>query len=393
MKSSSFIMYRESFQLSIRTKELSCMWRSSYFGLVFAFLTLSLPAFAVNPTPFGGVIDNHSGDWRLVADLSDEFNGSLIDRRKWNIDPEDFGVWSWEPENVTQENGSLRLTIDQKTHHRGGKELYYVSGMAKNEKTITYGYFEARVKGCSRYPGACPAFWLYSRGPDNRYLARDGETVAYSEIDIIELQQCEYDFKSKKHYPVTRIDCNLHTTLIRNGKRQWLRPHSNPDMCKTTFDAPWDPREDYHVYAVLNTPDEIVWFIDGKEIGRKPNLYWHLPMHLTLSLGLRYPFVKYQDGKMISVPEAKTDEGFPTSMEVDYVRVWQRPEDAKPRAATDWTLAEYVAREKRKWEQNGWSWNQNKVETNFREIDTNKDGLASGKERQVWFMKKAEESK
>ena len=91
---------------------------------------------------------------------------------------------------------------------------------------------------------------------------------------------------------------------------------------------------------------------------------------------------------MVSVPEAKTDEGFPTSMAVDYVRVWQRPEDAKLRAATDWTLAEYIASEKLKWDQNGWTWNQTKVESNFHEIDTNNDGLASGKERQEWFAKK-----
>ncbi len=314
---------------------------------VVVLLTWSAPSLAAGPAPFGGVIEVRSDNWQFVTGQSDEFSGSIVDQRKWNIDPEDFGVWSWEPENVNQENGSLHLTIRQKTHNRGGQELDYVSGMAKNEKTITYGYFEAKIKGCSRYPGACPAFWLYSRGPNNRYTARDGETVAYSEIDIIELQQSEYDFETKKHFPVTHIDCNLHATLIRNGKRHWLRPHSNPEMCKTAYDAPWDPRDDFHVYAVLNTPEEIVWYIDGKEVGRKPNLYWHLPMHLTLSLGLRHPFVKYQDGRMVAVPEAKTGEGFPTSMEVDYVRVWQHQEDTKPRVVTDWTLAEYVSNGRR----------------------------------------------
>lgn len=348
---------------------------------------------AALPGPVGNVFTEHPGDWRLVPSHSDEFNAAAVDTSKWNIDPEDWGVWSWEPENVTQEHGSLHLTIDQNTHTRGKQELYYVSGMAKNERTITYGYFEARVKGCSRYPGACPAFWLYSRGPTNRFQARDGETVSYSEIDIVELQQSEWDFESKQHFPVTHMDCNLHAVLQRDGQDHWVRPHSDPEMCKTAYDASWDPREDYHVYAVLNTREEIVWYIDGKEVGRKPNLYWHLPMHLTLSLGLRHPFVKYQDGKMVSVPEAKTDEGFPTSMAVDYVRVWQRPEDAKLSTATDWTLSEYVARERVKWEQNGWPWNQDRVETNFHEIDTNNDGLASGKERQEWFQKKGEESK
>lgn len=46
-----------------------------------------------------------------------------------------------------------------------------------------------------------------------------------------------------------------------------------------------------------------------------------------------------------------------------------------------------------KWKKNNWPWNQDKVELNFAEIDTNKDGIASGSERQVWYAKKAAESK
>ena len=342
--------------------------------------------------PFGDVLKESPGDWQLVVSHSDEFDGDAIDRNKWNIDPEDWGVWSWEPDNVRQEDGKLHLQILPKTHKRSDQELYYVSGMAKNDQTITYGYFEARVKGCSRYPGACPAFWLYSRGLLNRYQARDSETVSYTEIDIIELQQSEYDFETKQHFPVNHIDCNLHAVLLRDGKQHWVRPHSDPEMCKTSYDAPWDPRDDFHIYAVLNTPEEIVWYIDGQKVGRKPNLYWHLPMHVTLSLGLRYPFSAYKNNVMVPVPEQTTAEGFPTTMSVDFVRVWQRPSDAATTtttASTDWTRAEYIAREKVNWEQNGWTWDQNKVESNFREIDANKDGVASGKERQDWYAKKS----
>lgn len=259
--------------------------------------------------------------------------------------------------------------------------------MARNDKTITYGYFEARIKGCSRYPGACPSFWLYSIGPQNRYQASDGETVAYSEIDIVELQQCEFDFETKKHFPVTRIDCNLHTVLMKDGNRIWSRPNNNPELCKTHFDAPWDPREEYHVYAVKNTREEIVWYIDGKEVGRKPNLYWHLPMHITLSLGLRYPFVTYANDQMAPVPNETTADGFPTHMSVDYVRVWRLNNTP---ASTDWSKDEYMASEKVIWEKNGWTWNAAKVESNFADIDTNNDGIASGMERQAWYAKKKE---
>lgn len=359
---------------------------------LFAVVVLlhAVPVAAADLVPFGD-IPAAAADWKLVAALSDEFDGDKVDRMKWNIDTKDFGPWSWEPGNVAQRDGSLHLSMVRKDHQRRKQKLYYTSGMARNDRTITYGYFEARIKGCSRYPGACPSFWLYSIGPQNRFRARDGETVAYSEIDIVELQQSEFDFETKKHFPVTRIDCNLHTTLIQGGRRVWARPHNRLDLCRNHVDSPWDPREGYHVYAMRNSRDWIVWYIDGREVAKKPNLYWHLPMHVTLSLGLRYPFVAYKDGLRLTVAEESTTEGFPTTMSVDYVRVWQSPNDAMTPAsssAIDWSLAEFIAKEKVNWAKNGWTWNQDRVETNFKEIDTNSDGIASGKERQAWYAKK-----
>ena len=349
----------------------------------------SLSAFADDPVPTGDV-GVAAKELSFVADQSDEFNADQIDLDRWNIDSKDFGPWSWEPGNVMQKDGSMHLRMVQKDHQRRGEQLHYTSGMARIDKTITYGYFEARIKGCSRYPGACPSFWLYSIGPQNRYQASDGETVAYSEIDVVELQQSEYDFETKKHFPVTRVDCNLHTVLMKDGKRVWSRPNNQPELCKTHYDAPWDPREDYHVYAVKNTKAEIVWYIDGKEVGRKPNLYWHLPMHVTLSMGLRYPFVAYKDGQMTAVADKTTEEGFPTQMSVDYVRVWRLNSESEARlsASVDWPKGLFIAKEKANWEKNGWDWNQAKVESNFVEIDINQDDVASGKERQDWYTKK-----
>lgn len=350
---------------------------------------------AKEPRPFGEVLRDRPEKWKFVAAFSDEFEGPNIDLQKWNIDTEDWGAWSWEPENAFQRDGSLHLQMVQETHKRGMNALEYKSGIARSHGTLTYGYFEARVRGCSRYPGACPAFWLHSKGQGHRYDAEDGETVVYSEIDVVELQQCEWNPKTRKHFEVNHIDCNLHAVLLKNGRREWVRPHQYPGMCKNEYDAAWDPREDYHVYAMENTEKWVIWYIDGKEIARKPNLYWHLPMHVTLSLGLRYPFVAYKNDAMVPVPEKTTAEGFPTSMSVDYVRVWRNcqarleKQPSKKETATDMTKEEFVSMEKAKWAANGWAWNHAKVESNFDEIDTNQDGIASGQERQLWYATKA----
>ncbi|VGO21836.1 hypothetical protein [Pontiella sulfatireligans] len=63
----------------------------------------------------------------------------------------------------------------------------------------------------------------------------------------------------------------------------------------------------------------------------------------------------------------------------------------KTPVAKDMTKEQFVAMEKAKWAEKGWRWNQVKVESNFDEMDVNKDGLASGKERKDWFAKKKAE--
>ena len=124
------------------------------------------------------------------------------------------------------------------------------------------------------------------------------------------------------------MDCNLHVAVVENGEvlRKW--PGVYPESLKTQYEAPFDPRDEFHTYGALIAPDKIEFYVDGKKIAEKENTYWHYPMHLTLSLGLRYPHVTYQncpDGLWrCPVPESATREGFPASMEVDWIRSYRK---------------------------------------------------------------------
>ena len=62
-------------------------------------------------------------------------------------------------------------------------------------------------------------------------------------------------------------------------------------------------------------------------------------------------------------------------------------------AATDWTKQEYIEAERKKWTKNGWRWNIERVEANFRDMDVNRDGLVSKKERQAWYAKRSAQLK
>ena len=266
-----------------------------------------------------------SGKWELIEEFSDEFSGKAVDDAKWDRQLAPWGERAWRSENVYQKAGGLRIRAKYQPHEKKGKKYFYTMGILRSRKQTTYGYFEARVKGCSKFRGMCPGFWLFSSGKHRQEA--NGETVCYSEIDIFEIQQGLWSKDLYGEAPVNRIDCNLHLRLLKDGKEKWFRPNGNPEMCESHWDAPWDPRDDYHVYAVENSKEWIVWYIDGKEVARKKNLYWHLPMRLTLTMEARPPLIRWAgvDGREPD-PENCTPDGFPTEMEVDYVRSWVRDE-------------------------------------------------------------------
>ena len=259
--------------------------------------------------------------WNFKSEYSDEFNTETVDTDKWDIDVNDWGTWSWEPDNVYVKNNALTIRMRQQERTRKvlGKDekFYFTSGIAQIKKEITYGYFEARIKACAKGQGTCPAFWLYSVGQP---LPTEEDGVQYSEIDIIEIFQKPNQLKT--------LEMNLHTRILENGILTWKRPgQGNAELCQNTWVAPWDPRDEYHTYGVMNRIDSIFWYVDGIERGRKKNYYWHLPMHLTVSMGLRTPYEKYIQGvrTVMEYPERISVPGFPTEMYCDYVRVWEAP--------------------------------------------------------------------
>jgi beta-glucanase (GH16 family) len=293
------------------------------FQLTAACAVLGCPVAGLGATDPVRPLRPDPAGWTLAPEFSDEFDGPAVDKTKWYTAMAPWGDRAWTPDNVIQEGGLLRIRATYEPHVQRGKEYFYKLGILQSLKKTTYGYFEARIKGCGRFPGLCPGFWLYSNGGD-----RDPKypKVTYCEIDIVEMLQADYIPDLGRRTGATHIDCNLHCRIIDEaGQEVWRRPNNLPEVCRHYWNAPWDPREDFHVYACENTPEEIIWYIDGRQVARERNLYWHLPMSVTLTLELRPPFIQWVgvDGRE-PVPEATTAEGFPTHMVVDYVRVWRR---------------------------------------------------------------------
>lgn len=281
--------------------------------------------------------DLNPSDWILDTKLSDQFNSAEVLSSKWNHDPADFGPWSWEPDNVIHEEGILKLRMRYEEHSERSMDMFYKSGMIRSLDTLTYGYVEAKIKGIQTYPAASPAFWLYSIGNELTswgYRKNEEGSTHYAEVDVVEMLQGEWDPNAAAgnpwddRFPPEHMDHNLHTIVYENGAQVSKRPGSHPTLTKNTYVASSDPRDDFHTYGALIMPDKITWYVDGVQIAQKDNLHWHVPMHVTLSLGLRYPHVTYNNCPnnlwRCPVPSAATEDGFPTNMEVDWVRCYRK---------------------------------------------------------------------
>lgn len=278
----------------------------------------------------------------LGAQTDDFENG--FNNSKWQNAPASLnvGAWTFDSDNAYVENGRLKIATTQETHTRsfqdscwdgvaGGpsqtvqRQLFYKSGAVRSVVESTYGFYEASIKGVNIFPGLSPAFWLYSDG--HPFPRVQGEQyVDYSEIDIVELQQA--DWRSPTDFDeVNDMDHNLHARVEENGKIVWKRPKPNPEAQLLHYEAPFDPSKGFHTYAVDNRPDKIIWYVDGVKIGEKENKWWHRPMHLIFSQGLRRHLIKYNSAcqRADPNPDNVIKEGFPedATMQVEYVKTWE----------------------------------------------------------------------
>ncbi len=277
--------------------------------------------------PLYGVTPYNSSEIFTLDDFcSSEFESGLDND---NLYPNTGrqGVWTLNPDNVAVEGGMLLLTAKYEPKEYESKEYYFSSGMVRTKGVTTYGYFEARLKGADLWPGVCPAFWLTTEGNFSNAEAIAGKaenTITYSEIDVIEIQQVARD----KHI----MACNLHTAAVMRKNdgtyySQSLSAGRIPKIGKNEFPVEWEAEDDFHIYACENRPDSTIFYIDNERVAARPNYYWHLPMCMKVSVGIRTPFEVYRDGGRFAVPtteEQATEAGFPTTMEVDYIRSYSR---------------------------------------------------------------------
>lgn len=227
--------------------------------------------------------------------FEDQFDGNGIDNSVWQVTNNDNGVNNEEqfyhPNQVSVSGGDLSLIAERDPNWTYGKN--YNSGQVRTWQEWSHGRFEARAK-LPNGQGMWPAIWL---------LPRNSPWPAGGEIDIMEARGDQpYTMSSALHWGWD------------NNSRQYR---------SETYESGANFQQGYHDYAVEWEVGVVRFYVDGVN---------HMTLYepdvgipetpksiiLNLAVGGNYP----------GPPNGSTP--FPSQFDIDYVRVWQRPEIVAP---------------------------------------------------------------
>jgi beta-glucanase (GH16 family) len=224
------------------------------------------------PAPEGKV-------WKLV--WNDEFEGDTLDESKWDVPPDARRRDGWWMRKAISLDGNGHLVMS--TLKEGDR---YIDGCVRTLGKFehTYGFYVARCQ-FQEQSGHWSAFWMMGKGVGRvGDEGRDG-----TEIDIME-----------KPWLDDRVQQTLHWDGY--GKHHQSAGHvaRAPGVMKGV-----------HTFALWWSPEEYVFYIDGKETWRtKAGGVCQAPLYIKLSDEI---------GKWGgNIAEAKLPDRFL----VDYVRVY-----------------------------------------------------------------------
>jgi len=194
--------------------------------------------------------------------------------------------------NATVKNGIL--TIEARKESYAGKDYTSARLTTKGKEAFEYGRFEIRAK-LSEGRGLWPALWMMP------VKERYGEWPASGEIDIME----------QVGYQPDSIHFSVHTR-----ERNWMKGNQGTARVQLKTSA-----SEFHLYRLDWTPDGLQCFIDGKQALDYPNTRQgegYYPFDHPFYLILNVAVGGFWGGKY-----GVDDAIFPTSMQVDYVRVYK----------------------------------------------------------------------
>ncbi len=241
----------------------------------------------------GFVWSGPSSDEEWVLSFNDEFEYEGVNWDVWEAASEAPGhiESSRWPENIAVYDGAMHLLT--KNEERGGKS--WTTGDAWVNPDVfrqAYGYWEARYK-YTETGGINNAWWMIT--PGKGYNFASGSDYRF-EIDI-----------NEGHYP-NKVNNTYHT--------------ANDGSIGGKTEVAFDLSADYHTYALKWDKDFLYYYFDGELTYKSPNVN---------AIDVVFPIFSTAVLNWAGTLGPKADG---SSMDIEYVRVYQRKEDAENKDIT-----------------------------------------------------------
>lgn len=215
--------------------------------------------------------------WKLVKNMSDEFNGKRIDEAKWQISGQGWigrAPGLFLAENIEVSNGSLKVTATMldKPIVKKGKTYTHGGGYVGSRAAMKYGFYECEMKANKTFMSS--TFWLI-----NNKRGASGCEKRTTELDI---QECVGQINSDAAWMVNfdaQMNSNTHSRDIPAHCDYVKGSNKGP---KATVEG--KVYDDFHVYGVWwKSKDEVLFFLDGKlQSSVTPPDDFDIEMHLRM---------------------------------------------------------------------------------------------------------------
>ena len=239
-------------------------------------------------------------DWNLL--WNDEFDGSILDQSIWSYQNgdgcPDLCGWGnneleyYRPENSKVDKGLL--IIEARKEPFQNSQYTSTKMLTQDKKVFTYGRIDVRAK-LPTGKGLWPAIWM---------LGSNITSVSWPECGEIDIMEMVGGNGGEK---------------VTHGTAHWQNldnQHASNGNSKT---ATKGLDEEFHVFSIIWSETEIEWLIDDisyhtLDIRGDEMEAFHKPFYMILNVAV--------GGNWPGNPTA--DTVFPTQMQVDYVRVFQK---------------------------------------------------------------------
>ncbi|MDR1846700.1 MAG: glycoside hydrolase family 16 protein [Bacteroidales bacterium] len=289
--------------------------------------------------------------------FEDSFDGNELDfskwkKRNWNLEKKSI-VW-YQDENVAVENGALKIFIKREFkqdmhvgwdywHPDTVKDFFFTTGEIESlSKFPIEGKFEARIK-LPIADGLNPAFWMYEDNP-------------YNEVDIFEFcttpDTGHYQNGTWYEYYNNGISAEGTNNAYECNESWNFDDYNNNNFWgQNLYNFLFD--NNFRTYTFVWDKDKIEWYINGCLMRSETNyvkkgvlgsiadylLSWAFDFEFeqcdcnNIKVGDKYNRAKFFPENPMKIllgcgmwTKSPTNLNFnsPVTMEVDYVKVWQR---------------------------------------------------------------------